>query len=290
MLKDILQKKYLALQMKLCQFNAIVTYDIDVAFKYSGRNFGRSCGAVFKNFFSFNLKDVYERLAVLLKWKKDPWDVYDDLSEIISKNKLPSIFFFLLSDKSSHDRNLNYQNPAMKKLVNKIIKFSKIGIHPSFYSSEFPQKIQNEKERLEMISNQDIYKSRQHYLRFSVPETYNSLLKAGVTEDYSMAYTEMPGFRAGTCKPFYFYDLKSEKTTSLKIFPVTFMEGTFIEKSTLNPEESLQKMLSLIDEVQKVQGTFISIWHNHTISETSEYKAWREVHQKMMDRLVKLLH
>ena len=96
MLKDILQKKYLALQMKLCQFNAIVTYDIDVAFKYSGRNFGRSCGAVFKNFFSFNLKDVYERLAVLLKWKKDPWDVYDDLSEIISKNKLPSIFFFFI--------------------------------------------------------------------------------------------------------------------------------------------------------------------------------------------------
>ena len=287
--KNILQGKFPSIKIKPHVFNAIVTYDIDVAYKYSGRNLGRTTGAIFKDILALNFKELNARIEVLLKRKNDPWDVYEDLEKIILENKLQSIFFFLLSDKSRHDRNLSYQNNAIKKLVNKIERFSEIGIHPSFYSTDQPEKIVIEKERLEKIVSKKIYKSRQHYLRFILPDTYNSLLAAGITEDYSMGFAGMPGFRAGTCKPFYFYDLKSEKRTPLKVFPVTFMEGTFIEKSILNPEESLEKMLSLLDEVKKVEGNFISIWHNHTISKTPEYTLWKNVHEKMIEKLCELL-
>jgi len=282
-LKNSLKEKFPLIGIKSTAFNAIVTYDIDVAFKYNGRNIGRTVGSVLKDLSAFKIKDIQERINVLLRKQKDPWDTYHDLKKIILQNKLSSIFFFLLSDKSRHDRNLNYQQPIMKKLVNKIAMFSEIGIHPSFYSSTFPEKILIEKERLENLASAKITKSRQHYLKFSLPDTYISLVAAGITEDYSMGFSGKPGFRAGSCRPFYFYDLKNEKQIDLKIFPITFMESTL--NISLNPNEALEKIFLLLEEVKNVDGTFISLWHNHTISKTDDYKEWKNIHEKMIQKM-----
>jgi hypothetical protein len=176
----------------------------------------------------------------------------------------------------------------MRKLIEQVKTFSEIGIHPSFYTSADYEKILKEKERLEDLSMQKITRSRQHYLKFRLPDTYNFLLAAGIKEDYSMGYAGEPGFRAGTCKPFYFYDLKNKKTTDLKIFPITFMEGTLM--NSLNPVDALQKILGLLKEVKSVGGTFIPLWHNHTISETKEYLAWKNVHDEMIEKLVTTLN
>lgn len=287
-LKDLLQKKFPSLRIKSTVFKAILTYDIDVAFKFLGRNFIRTSGSVLKDIVALKTKNIKERILTLSGSKKDPWDIYDDLKKIILKNKLQTVFFFLLSDRTQYDHNLDYQNPLMKELVNKIKTFSEIGIHPSFYSSSFPEKILIEKERLEKLSGKEIIKSRQHYLKFNLPSTYNVLLKAGISEDYSMGYPEIPGFRAGTCKPFYFYDLENEKSTDLRIFPITFMEGTLMKN--LNPAEGYKKISELLKEVKDINGTFISLWHNHTISETTEYAAWKNVHHQMLEKILVTLN
>lgn len=283
--ENILQKKFPSFKIKSSTFNPVVTYDIDVAYKFKGRNFYRTVGATAKDLLELKIKNILERIKTLLNFKKDSWDVYDSLLEVIAKNKLESIFFFLLADKTANDRNLNHNNPLMKRLINDIKNISKIGIHPSFTTSEFPEKMVIEKIRLEKISGINITKSRQHYLKFNLPTTYNSLLAAGITEDYSMGFPDMPGFRAGTCKPFYFYDLKNEKATRLKIFPVTCMEGSFINSNT-QPEQAFQQILNLINEINKVNGIFISIWHNHTLSESAEYKPWKKVHDQMIEAVL----
>ncbi|HEY5462665.1 MAG TPA: polysaccharide deacetylase family protein [Hanamia sp.] len=280
--KNELLKKLPDLKMRSPAFNAIVTYDIDVAYKYRGRNLVRTLGSALKDLAAFKINDIITRNKTLLKIKKDPWDVYDALKEIILQNKLQSVFFFLLADKTEHDRNLNYKNPLMKKLINEIETFSEIGIHPSFNSSTFPEKILIEKERLENLSGKKITKSRQHYLKFVLPDTYNSLLSSGITEDYSMGFPGKPGFRAGTSKPFYFYDLKNEKATNLKIFPVTCMDATFIYYTKKSPEKSLMEILHLLKEIKKVEGTFICIFHNEHLGEGDESKKWKSVHDKMI--------
>ena len=281
-LKNLLQKKFPSIKLKSSEFKAILTYDIDVAYKYRGRSLAITIGSAFKDLLAFKMKDILTRKKTLLKSQKDPWDVYDDLKENISKNKLNSIFFFLLADKTKHDRNLDYKNPLMKELIHKIKSFSEIGIHPSFNSSSFPEKIVLEKERLEDLSLEKINKSRQHYLKFNLPGTYNSLTAAGITEDYSMGFPDMPGFRAGTSRPFYFYDLKNEKITRLKIFPITCIDATFIYYTKKTPEKSLMAILNLLKEVKKVNGTFISIFHNDHLGEIENGKNWKSVHDKMI--------
>lgn len=280
--KILLQKKFSALKIKQSVFTAILTYDIDVAYQYRGRSFVRTVGSFIKDLLTFKIKEIPARFQTLYRQQKDPWDVYHDLNKLIVQNQLPSIFFFLLADKTAHDRNLNYQNPLMKELVNKIQLFAEIGIHPSFNTPSLPQKILLEKERLENLSLTQISKSRQHYLKFHLPGTYNSLLAAGIKEDYSMGFPDMPGFRSGTCKPFYFYDLNEERSSELKIFPVTCMDATFIYYSKKTPERSFMEILQLLKEVKKVGGTFISIFHNDHIGENADGRKWKSIHNQMI--------
>ncbi|MEO8765192.1 MAG: polysaccharide deacetylase family protein [Ginsengibacter sp.] len=287
--KNKLQEKFPGLKLLNTRFEAIVTYDVDIAFKFRGRSLMKITGAAIKDLLNFNLKNFVARIQTLNKKREDPWDVYEYLEQMIVENNLDSIFFFLLSDPSINDRNLNYKMPIVKELIDKVKTFSKIGIHPSYKSSSLPNKISEEKERLEKLSGEIINKSRQHYLKFILPATYNSLIKAGLKEDYSMGFPGLPGFRAGTCKPFYFYDLKNEKRTSLKIFPVTLMDGTFIDYKKSEPAEALKEILYLVQAVKNVDGLFISIWHNHTVSETSEFKSWRSVHDSMIHLILKNL-
>lgn len=284
--KNILQNKFPSLEFKPSKFEVIVTYDIDVAYKFIGRNFIRNTGSTMKDVLKLDFKNIKSRKQIRNDTTHDPWDVYDYLQETITKNKLPSIFFFLLADKTMHDRNLDYKNPVMKSVINKIKMFSEIGIHPSFKTSLFPEKIVIEKQRLEKIADKNIIKSRQHFLKFILPDTFNALINAGISQDYSMGFPYHAGFRAGTSKPFYFYDLKNEKSTHLKIFPFTFMEGNFMLNTFFDKEKIIKNIFVLIDEVKKVEGTFISIWHNHTVSETSQYKEWETIHDQMIEKIL----
>ncbi len=280
--KNILQQRFPSLKMKPSSFNAIITYDIDVAYKFKGRSIFRTLGSTAKDILKLNLKNIYQRLITLLNLQKDPWDVYNYLRGTALTANLKPIFFFLMADKSTNDRNLDYKTLRMKSLIKKVMEFSDTGIHPSYASSEFPEKITIEKERLQQICGKKITKSRQHYLKFVLPGTYRALIAAGIIEDYSMGFSEMAGFRAGTCKPFYFYDLEEEQSTELKIFPVTCMEATFIYYSKISPEKSLVEILTLLEKVKKVGGTFISIWHNENLGESRENKKWNSVYHKMI--------
>lgn len=282
--KRVLFERFPALQFQTLVFRAIVTYDIDIAYSFKAKGFVRSAGATAKDLLKLNFKNAYERVTFIFKWK-DPWDVYDSLEDIIKINKLNSIFFFLMGDYSTYDKNIHHAHPEMTRLIKKISAFSEIGIHPSYRSTAKPEKIVIEKKRLEDIVDQHITKSRQHYLRFNLPGTYNQLAAAGITEDYSMGFADMPGFRAGICSPFYFYDLGLERSTSLKIFPVTLIDSSFLYYLKPEPAASLKIIEALINEVKKVEGLFISVWHNNTVSEDDEFKQWKWVHDEMVKRI-----
>ncbi|MEO6818905.1 MAG: polysaccharide deacetylase family protein [Ginsengibacter sp.] len=283
--EKILTKRFPKIPIKKISFQAILTYDIDVAFKYKGRSFWRNTGATSKDIFKFSFLNIKKRWQVNVQKADDPWDVYDYLLTTTQTLGLHSIFFFLLGNKGVHDRNLDFKNKAMKTLILKIKQQTQIGIHPSLMSNKEISLLNLEKERLELITSEKVTKSRQHYLKIKFPETYQNLLSAGIKEDYSLGYSEMPGFKAGTSFPFFFYDLKKEEITELKIFPVCVMEASFKYYLGLKPGEALKEIIKLIDEVKKVGGTFISIWHNDNLAESINGNSWRDCHNNMIQYL-----
>lgn len=280
-----LLRKFPDLTFKTNKFSSIVTYDIDVAYAFKGRGFWRNITGFIKDILLLRLKNFSERAQVIFEFKKDPWDIYENLLHQLHNYKLRSIFFFLVGPYSAHNKNLSIKNRYMKNLIKCVESVTELGIHPSFNSSLNENIISNEKMHLNSISSSRIVKSRQHYLKFKLPETYNYLIKSGICEEYSMGFPEMPGFRASICTPFYFYDLKNEISTNLKVFPLAVMDGSLIKYLKLSPLEGYNKICKLIDEVKKVNGLFISLWHNHTISDEGEFLGWKNVHDKMIEKL-----
>eukprot|EP01090_Pellita_catalonica_P022645 TRINITY_DN8886_c0_g1_i4.p1 TRINITY_DN8886_c0_g1~~TRINITY_DN8886_c0_g1_i4.p1 ORF type:complete len:170 (-),score=9.45 TRINITY_DN8886_c0_g1_i4:10-519(-) len=163
-----------------------------------------------------------------------------------------------------------------------MVDYARVGLHPSYYTVNNAAMLKKEKERLENITNMPIKRSRQHYLRVSLPETYQQLIDLEIDEDYSMGYTTHVGFRATTCTPFHFYDLDFEIQTPLKIFPFALMDTTLNDYMKLTPKQSLGKIRDLKNEVKAVNGTFITVFHNESLSNYLRWRGWNRLYNSMI--------
>ena len=285
-LKNLLVQSFPSLHFGKGKFEAVVSIDIDRAYAYNGRSLLRSAFAFCKDLARFNIKNASNRIRVIAAGAPDPYDTYQELHDMVSGYPAKLIFFFLLARHNSRfDRNLSPASAKLQQLIRQTGAVFETGIHPSYYSMEQPMLMLSEKKRLEQILGRPVVKSRQHYLRFRLPGTYQQLEAAGITDDYSMGYAETPGFRAGICTPFIYFDLKTNRTTALRVHPVTCMEGSFMEDMRMQPAESVKIIRQLINAVKQVNGTFLCIWHNHTISETGVYRGWKIVLQQTLRML-----
>lgn len=96
-----------------------------------------------------------------------------------------------------------------------------------------------------------------------------------------MAYSDIAGFRASTAHPFQFFDLESNKTTALTIYPTLLMDVTLRYNMNLTTHAAISKAEQLIQEVKQVNGVCISLWHNSNLSETNNWLHWKEVFEKI---------
>ncbi|UKN01816.1 polysaccharide deacetylase family protein [Paracrocinitomix mangrovi] len=257
------------------KFELVPSFDIDVAWAYKNRPFWRKLGA-------FSKGKIAERLSVLLHLKKDPYDTYSTIMKIASElNRI--ICFVPLSDYGPNDKNISWKNEAYRSLIRGLNASGGVGLHPGYASHLNEDKLLNEKERLEEIVGHEMVKSRFHFLRFQIPDNYLMMYSLGFTKDYSMGYAEEVGFRAGTSFPFYFFDLKNNQQTNYLIFPFAYMDNTFKDYLKASPEEAIEEMKSLMDEVKNVGGVFMCIWHNHSINNKGEWAGWYQ----LLDETVK---
>lgn len=279
--KKLLLEKYPSIQCKKRNFEAVFTYDIDIAFKYAGRDWVRNAGSLFSKLLQLKINEFCEHLAHLIFKKHDPWNIYDELILDLKKRGLNSIFFFPAGTSSKLDRGLSLKTKLMAQLVRKTKSSCAIGLHPSYISNGKPELLKEEKKYLEEVAQQSILKSRQHFLKLALPETYKDLLEAGILEDYSMAFPDAIGFRASTSVPYPFFNLLRNEPTSLTLFPAACMDATFIYYLKMSADQAFSQMERLVNEVRNVGGSFISIWHNNYLAEDSKEFDWKDCHEKL---------
>jgi hypothetical protein len=155
---------------------------------------------------------------------------------------------------------------------------AEIGIHPSYKSTTYYYYLHQEIERLEEIIAKRVHKSRQHYLKLEFPLSYQSLIDNEITDDYTMGYADIVGFRAGTAHSFLWFDLSTNAVTTLRIHPFVYMDGTLNQYLKLSPTEAKEKIQQLWEEVKRYGGDFIFIWHNETLGEKRKWKGWLDVY------------
>jgi hypothetical protein len=158
-----------------------------------------------------------------------------------------------------------------------------VGLHPSYLSFDKPGELEKEYLTLCTVFTNKIKKSRQHFLRLKLPETYRGLIKLGICEEYSMGWNSQVGFRAGISRAFPFYDLQAGKETHLMVFPFVAMDRTLKDYLKLSSDIALEELKNLTDLTKKAGGTFSMLWHNDSLSDYEEWKGWRTVFEQALE-------
>ncbi|MCL7753583.1 polysaccharide deacetylase family protein [Polaribacter sp. Z022] len=281
-LLEALKQKFPDYEYKTRKYKYISTVDIDNAYAYKYKSLVRSVGGFFKDLFQLKLINVWNRFAVTFNIKKDPFDTFQKILDIKKEKDIRTIFFFLIGDYTTFDTNVSASKNKYRLLIKEMVDYARVGLHPSYFTMNNTELLKKEKIRLEHIINMPIQRSRQHYLRFSLPDTYQNLIDLEVEEDYSMGYASNVGFRASTCTPFYFYDLDFEIQTPLKVFPFALMDTTLNDYMKLTPRQSLGRIRDLKNEVKAVNGTFITLFHNESLSDYLRWKGWKRLYDSMI--------
>lgn len=273
-----LSEKYPALERKKHQFGVLVSVDVDQVFAIKAKGLVRSVFASGKDLVTGN---VGQRWSVLSGRRKDPNDVYDRIIDQVGGSNASNIFFFQVGESTRFDVNNPPHLSAVRQRINEIALSSTIGLHPSYFSSDQPSKFFGEIERLRQIVSSGIYHSRQHYLRFQLPDTFRSLAEIGITDDYTIGFVDRNGFRAGTCKPFNLYDLEKDEILPVLEHPMAWMD---LVASRVHPRdvEAWNELEALINAVKKYGGQLITTWHPEVLAESDEgYSTWG-----IFDRLI----
>jgi hypothetical protein len=281
-IKNVLLARFPELEFQQRKYEFISTIDIDNAYAYKEKGAVRTLGALARALINVDFNELKERMKVFTGRTLDPYDTYDYQLEIQRKYDLKVLYFILMADYGINDKNVPVQNQNFQSLIKSLADYAEVGIHPGYNSAKSLRKLKEEHRRLEQILKREVKKSRQHFLKLSLPETYRNLLDIDITDDYTMGFASKIGFRAGIAAAFNFYDLDLDVETSLKIHPFAVMDATLKYYMKLTPENAMEYVAPLIDEVKAVNGTFISLWHNETLSENHLWKGWRNVFEEMM--------
>lgn len=280
-LKKALQEKFEPFKLTEPTFAFIPTYDVDVAFAYKGRGLLRTMLGVLRSLWTLNPKAVTERFRVLTGKQQDPFDTYDYQLKLSKNSGIKPYYFILCGNYGQYDKNIAFYARSFFSIVKKLGDYAHIGLHPSFASNDEEALLGMEVLRLSNILNRDINCSRQHYLKLLLPKTYQNLLKANISYDFSMGYASQPGFRAGICSPYLFYDLESESVSPLTVIPLAVMDGTFFNYLKTTPAESFKIIQNLINEIESVGGTFVSLWHNDSLRREDDNTEWVDLYEKV---------
>ncbi|TND09790.1 MAG: hypothetical protein FD123_914 [Bacteroidetes bacterium] len=281
-LKKILAAHFPALTFPVKRYRFVPTIDIDNAYAYREKGIVRAAGGLGKALFQLNFSEFSERLRVLLRLQKDPYDTYDYQLQVQEQFHFRPVYFFLVGDYGVNDKNLSVQNRKFRSLIKHIADHAEIGVHPSFGSNKEPERLRTEISRLRSILHQDITRSRQHFLMLKFPDTYRNLIERDITDDFSMGFANEIGFRAGICTSFKFYDLDQELETGLRIHPFAVMDASLKYYMKTEPEAAPALVAPLIEEVKSVQGVFMLLWHNESLSDEKQWKGWRDTYFRIV--------
>jgi hypothetical protein len=267
------------LNYKERKFEYRSTIDIDMAFKYSHKGLLRHLGGLTKDIFGFKKEKLKERWNLFTGQTSDPFDNFEYQNVIHQKYQTRVNYFVLLGDYGPFDKNTHYKNLPFRQLIRQLDLRDTVGIHPSYASNKLKYRIETEKMRLENILGREVSVSRQHFLMHRMPETYRRIESIGIKEDHTMGYTTNSGFRAGIAAPFFWYDLQNETITDLLCVPFCHMDITPRHYFGWSVEKSKKELTLLMESVHRANGLFVSLWHNESLSDSEQWRGWKQLYQ-----------
>jgi hypothetical protein len=113
-----------------------------------------------------------------------------------------------------------------------------------------------------------------------------ALIDAGITDDFTMGYADVAGFRIGTCRPVRWINPKTRELTSLMLHPLAMMDVTLSDKRYMNlsAHDAYEYCIRLINMVESWNGELVLLWHNTSVEDNP-----RSYHRKLYQDIISYL-
>lgn len=282
-LKSIISQKFPEFSFPIKKYSIHPVIDVPSAFYFKYKGFLRSLGGYVSDVVRFRFKQIYTRILVSTGFRRDP---YDSFKWIINRQKATAIkfqYFFLVGNYSTYDKNVSHTKKPFISLIKSVGDYSDVGLKVSYAALDNVKQLKLEKARLEHITNRDLAAVRNSYSKLNLPVTYRNFNELEILKDFTMGYVNELGFRAGTCTPFQYYDLDYEVQTPLQINPYHCMDFALLKyRSQLDKKETL---LRLINEIKKVDGIFVPVFHNYSLGNDVRWSGYRDLFNLIMDSI-----
>ena len=278
-----LRQRWPGVEFPKRQYRHLPTFDVDIAWAYLQRPWWRQALSLARDMAMKDWTNLHLRWRVWSGKEADPYDCYAWLRSALELRGMEPWFFFHLGNYGPGDPALSYRNKALRRLVREVGNWAGTGLHPSLASNRIKGRLEIEKNRIESILGRSVRETRQHYLALSLPNTYRRLLAAGFEKDYSMGFSDMPGFRAGISGSFPWYDLPAERQTDLWVQPLHVMDVTLKQYLKLEPEQAKVLISRLAGRCREVNGTFCSLWHNSSFHPGEGWAGWEPIFLHLLD-------
>ncbi len=261
-----------------------IGFDIDVWTKYRHKGIIKNSLGLFKDLIQVDGKKFKQRWQVIRGRQKDPYESLAIIEQLgLSYDQL--YFFIHSGGDSKYDKYDRPNASYMSGQIQKMHSMGQVGLHPSYLACERRDLVGREKARLESLAKKPVNKSRQHYLRIMWPRTYHNLIAENISDDFSLCFADRLGFRAGTCHPFFWYDLSKESKTTLLLHPAMAMDRSMQQYLRFEPEQAIDELYTLYQTCKKYGGTFHMIWHNSSFDVCSEWEKWIDVLPALIKRM-----
>lgn len=269
-----------------------MTYDVEHLFRYRGLGgFGRA---------------IADGLPLPIGWtyllgrhQGDPY--YETILKIIShKSKVQdaqlkpalemSLFLGVGRSKSILRRMRNKLPSRLLRII--LSKADRVGMSYGLLfgldASSDTRCLPAEKEALQSKLERVTIHSRHQALALREPEDMLDLLSIGIRHDYSMSYTDVPGYRLGTCRAVRFINPNTRALTDLVMHPVLYPMAGYQETEQVEEYETLWHSIeALIKASVQYSGELNVLWRaNRLTPELSPTNA--RLHQDVLQLLYHL--
>ncbi len=264
------------------EYKVVPTSDVDIPYYWQSRPKWKIIAGGFRHPLHF-LKNIKQSKAVKRGHQKDPYDQFDYLMTLAEKANNRFEFNMIGGGHTRYEGHYDIGDEQIKTLMQEMSnRVHRIGAHPSYASFKDISMMKNEIEAISKSSGLVISSSRQHYLRFEVPDTWRCLSEAGIKTDSTLGYAAEPGFRCGTSKPFPVFDIIERNELPLMERPLLIMDVSFKMYKKYSIEESIALSQKIIDQVKKHNSELVFLWHNSSLSEIDGWAGWEKVLEYLM--------
>jgi len=230
------------------------------------------------------LQAIYKMIGHFLT-KQFFHDAEKELLKILEKEEKYGLSSttFLLAKACADDPRQDYlaSNKNLPKIM-EIYKDRPVGLHGTKKASCDEHELGEQWERLK-ATGLCVSGYRNHYLYFRYQQTFAYLERLGVTYDATLGFREHIGYRVGTSRSFYPYNIAEDRPFSVLEYPLIVMDVTLFSPTTmgLSLKEARQRVFTLLKHTKRTGGQVSLLWHFHNF-DVIDHPGWGRLYWEIM--------